>query len=209
MNKIKGLKIMITIAIILATLVGYLGWQNDKINQELDVAETNMQLTLEKYNALQNEFAAIQESLRVESEKTVGLNEEIDKIIEELNSVTTDLEIANTTISDLKNNEYELVYIGDYKITYYCDERYDHQCGGNGLTAMGTPTVIGVSAAADWSVLPKGSTVYINGIGWREIQDVGGSVNGKHIDVLVETHSEALDLGMDYEGVWLLVKKGS
>jgi 3D (Asp-Asp-Asp) domain-containing protein len=49
--------------------------------------------------------------------------------------------------------------------------------------------------------------VYINGIGFREIQDVGGSVNGKHIDVLVGTHSEALKCGVDNEDVWLLVKK--
>lgn len=209
MNKVKGLKVMITIAVMLATLVSYLGWRNEQLNQELVSTQHSLQVTLEKYNALQNEFMAIQESLQVESEKTVGLNNEINKILEELNNVNTKLEDANTTISVLQNNEYELVYVGDYKITYYCDERYDHQCGGNGLTAMGTPTVIGVSAAADWSVLPKGSTVYINGIGWREIQDVGGSVKGKHIDVLVETHSEALDLGMDYEGVWLLVKKGS
>ena len=96
--------------------------------------------------------------------------------------------------------------MGDFKITYYCDERYSHICGGNGVTASGKATEVGVTAAADWSVLPKGSKVYIQNVGWKEIQDVGGAVNGKHIDVLVNQHQKALDIGTHYEGVWLLVK---
>ena len=108
------------------------------------------------------------------------------------------------------STEYELVYMGDFKITYYCDEEYKHICGyGDHMTASGKSTEIGWTAAADWDVLPNGSVVYIEGIGFREISDVGGAVNGKHIDVLVEEHNEALDFGTDHEGVWLLIKKGS
>lgn len=118
------------------------------------------------------------------------------------------LDKANQTIADLTGDEYELVYLGDFKITYYCDESREHICGhGNNMTASGKPTEVGWSAAADWGVLPNGSIVYINGIGWREICDVGGSVNGKHIDVLVSDHSTALQLGVGTENVWILVKK--
>lgn len=114
---------------------------------------------------------------------------------------------VNQTLEDLKSDEYELVYMGDFKITYYCDSRHNHVCGGTGITASGKRTDVGTTIAADWSVLPKGSSVYIENIGWREVQDKGGGVNGKHIDVLVTTHSEAVDAGVDNEGVWLLVKK--
>ena len=119
------------------------------------------------------------------------------------------LHMSNQTIADLKSDEYELVYLGEFKITYYCDMRYDYICSGTGITASGKPTETSWTAAADWDVLPKGSIVYINGIGFREIQDVGGSVNGKHIDVLVERHQDALDLGVKYEGVWILIRKSS
>ena len=132
-----------------------------------------------------------------------SLNEAEDKLIECQN----ELEKTNAIIGDLKSDEYELVYMGEYKISYYCDERYSHICGGSGRTASGKPTEVGVTAAADWSVLPKGTKVYIENIGWREVQDKGGAVNGKHIDVLVNTHIEALKLGKDQEGVWVLVKK--
>ena len=149
------------------------------------------------------EMYVVVEKLQLESEKS-------KKLGDEFYNLTMKLDAANETISDLKSEEYTLVYLGDYKITYYCDERYSHICGtGNGVTASGKHTKVGRTAAADWGVLPKGSVVYISGIGFREIQDVGGAVNGKHIDVLVEKHDEALSLGVDREGVWILIKKDS
>ena len=114
---------------------------------------------------------------------------------------------ASNTIEVLQNDQYELVYMGDYKISYYCNELWNHVCGGTGVTASGKKAEVGVTAAADWSVLPKGSMVYISDLGFREIQDKGGSVKGNHIDVLVDLHSTAQLLGVHDEGVWLLVKK--
>lgn len=143
--------------------------------------------------SMQNELSATKENLQLEIEKVLALNTEID--------------IANNTIANLKDDKYNLVYLGDFKITYYCDERYSHICGGNGVTASGKHTEIGVTAAADWSVLPKGSLVYIENLGFREIQDIGGGVNGNHIDVLVKGHQEAINFGTSYKNVWLLISK--
>lgn len=120
-----------------------------------------------------------------------------------------DLADAMATVANLKSEEYEIIYMGEFKITYYCDELGSHVCGGNGVTASGEQTVVGITAAADWSILPQGSKVYIESVGFREIQDVGGGVNGNHIDVLVETHQDAIDLGTHDESVWLLIKKES
>lgn len=125
----------------------------------------------------------------------------------ELDSVSAELNEANKIINDLKIEEYNLVYLGNYKITHYCDERYPHICGGNGMTASGKPTEIGWSAAADWDVIPKGTIIYVQNVGWREVQDVGGGVNGDHVDVLVEKHAEAMALGTKSQGVWMLVEK--
>lgn len=135
-------------------------------------------------------------------------NKELNKSDEELKEYKNKLDIANKTIKDLKSDEYELIYMGEYKISYYCNEKYSHICGGGtGKTASGKPTEVGVTAAADWNVLPKGSKIYIQDIGFREVQDRGSAVNGNHIDVLVNTHDEANSNGLDHEGVWLLIKK--
>ncbi len=171
-----------------------------ELKEELVLTQNELYENKEALEQVVDELDSTKEELLAETNRADELNES-------LSEANIMLEEANAMIDELKSDEYKLVYMGNFKITYYCDERRDHICGGNGVTASGKKTEIGVTAAADWSVLPKGSKVYIEGIGWREIQDVGGGVDGKHIDVLVKTHKEALNLGTDHEGVWLLIKK--
>ena len=123
-------------------------------------------------------------------------------------SIKKDLKTANAVITDLKNEEYRLVYVGDYTITHYCCEEYAHICGtGNGLTATGTEVTAGRTVAVDPSVVPYGTTMYIEGYGFRVAEDCGGAVNGNHIDIAVDTHENALSMGTKTSGVWILVKK--
>lgn len=85
-------------------------------------------------------------------------------------------------------------------VTYYCCEQRPHICGtGDGITASGVPVQAGVSCAVDPLFIPMGSTVWVD-YGDGELheyiaQDVGGAINGAHIDLAVETHDEALQLG--------------
>lgn len=88
--------------------------------------------------------------------------------------------------------------LGDFRLTYYCCERYRHICGnGTGTTASGRPVEAGRSIAVDPDVIPLGSRVWIDfgdGEGWHEYSadDVGSCVEGNHIDIAIETHREAL-----------------
>ena len=204
LNRERGVLVAMTsiIIFILSVLLGFFIRENNQASKELENIQKNYTIITEELNTIQNELLITQENLQVESERSVELSEALE-------DVNRELEEANTIIIDLKNEEYELVYMGNFKITFYCDERREHICGGNGITASGKPTEIGITAAADWGILPKGSMVYIENIGFREIQDRGGAVNDKHIDVLVQGHQEALNLGTHYNGVWLLVKKTS
>lgn len=85
-------------------------------------------------------------------------------------------------------------------ITYYCCELRPHICGtGNGITVSGAPVEPGVSCAVDPALIPLGSTVWVD-YGDGELheyiaQDVGAWVNGGHIDLAVDTHDEALQMG--------------
>lgn len=94
-------------------------------------------------------------------------------------------------------------YIGECTITYYCCEAYEHICGtGTGLTATGIPVAPGM-VAVDPDVIPLGSTVIIDG---REYlaADTGGAIKGNRIDIAVETHQEALELGIRTATVWVV-----
>ena len=98
--------------------------------------------------------------------------------------------------------------MGEFKYAYYCNEPYEHICGcGLGITASGKPTEVGWTVAADTSVLPMGSIIYVEGIGFREVEDVGGAVKGNHIDILLDTHSKCFEQTLVNGGVWILVKK--
>ena len=117
------------------------------------------------------------------------------------------LNVVNQTVSDLKSDEYKLVYLGDFKLTHYCAELYPHICGeGHGITYTGTKATVGKTIAVDPKVIPYGTKVYIEGYGWRTAEDKGAWVNDNHIDILVDTHERALGLGTQTGGVWILVE---
>lgn len=102
-------------------------------------------------------------------------------------------------------------YIGNFKCSSYCTERYPHICGtGDGITASGAPVTAGLTIAVDPEIIPLGSVVYIEDVGVRVAQDIGGAVQGYCIDVAVEgSHEDALRWpGYGYHEVWILNQKG-
>lgn len=94
--------------------------------------------------------------------------------------------------------EPEVNVIEDCTVTYYCCEKRAHICGtGDGITATGTQATPGVTCAVDPAVIPFGSVVcvdYGDGVLHEYVaQDAG--VSGDHVDLCVESHSQALTLG--------------
>lgn len=199
MNKIKILKIICSVLAVSAIATTWT-WTYTRSQEEID------KLTNE--NSVKQHMLEDKDSdLNIALENLQASTDKVHELATSLTNMSKELEEANVELNDLRNDTYELAYMGDFKITYYCDERFNHICGGSGITASGKPTEVGWTVAADWGVLPKGSVIYISGLGFREVQDVGGGVNGDHIDVLVQTHEEALNGGLDYKDVWILVKK--
>lgn len=84
---------------------------------------------------------------------------------------------------------------GDYTVTFYC--ACVKCCGKtDGITYSGALAEEGLTVAVDPNEIPLGSHLFIQGIGFRVAQDIGGSVQGKHIDIFVEDHQRALELGI-------------
>ena len=83
-----------------------------------------------------------------------------------------------------------------FKITAYCP--CEKCCGewSDGITFSGDFAHEGVTIAADLSVLPLGTVVYIEGIGERIVQDKGGAIKGNHIDLFFYNHQAALNFGV-------------
>lgn len=98
-----------------------------------------------------------------------------------------------------ENNKGE--YIGTFRISHYCPCSTCN--GGYSGTASGAPLTPWVSIAVDPSVIPLGSTVYIDGYGEFKAHDTGSAIKGNRIDVCVGSHSEAYRLGVVYRDVYV------
>ena len=92
--------------------------------------------------------------------------------------------------------------LGVFDLTYYC--ACEICCDvETGITATGTPVVEGRTIAVDPSVIPYGTQVIINGHVFTA-EDCGGSVRGNHIDIYVNDHQTALELGRGQAEVYLV-----
>ncbi len=66
---------------------------------------------------------------------------------------------------------------------------------GYGRTATGVKAKAGHTIAVDPKVIPLGWWVFIDGIGYRRAEDVGGAIKGAKIDVFVGTEADAVQFG--------------
>lgn len=157
---------------------------------------------------LQQQLYIAEGELDVASEHLQLERENSRELAAQLRSANESLDQANEVILTLKHTEYQLVYLGDFKLTHYCCEKRNHICGtGDGITATGTQVTAGRTIAVDPKVIPYGSEVYIEGYGFRTAEDTGGAIKGNHIDIAVDTHEDTNDFGVKSGGVWLLVRK--
>lgn len=105
---------------------------------------------------------------------------------------------------DDPESDSEGTLVGEFTGTFYCP---CDACNGGwgGMTATGAPMVVGETIAVDPSVIPLGSSVYIefaradlqhlNGV--YKATDTGGAIKGFRVDVLVENCTVAKAYGVD------------
>lgn len=71
-----------------------------------------------------------------------------------------------------------------------------------GITSDGTRAKKGV-IAADTSLYPYGTQMYVPGYGWGVVHDTGRDIKGNHIDVFFKSHRDAVEWGR--KRLWVTV----
>lgn len=103
--------------------------------------------------------------------------------------------------------------LGEFKITAYCscDICCNHYSKNRPLDKDGNQIVYGaacvelkqgVSIAADTSLFPFGTELIIDGHTYI-VQDRGGAIKGKRIDIYFSNHQAACDFGVKYKNVYI------
>lgn len=105
-------------------------------------------------------------------------------------------------VAEEVKTESNLRCIGTFRISAYC--ACSKCCGkwANGITASGKTARANHTIAADTSVLPFGTEVYIDGQKYV-VEDRGGAIKGKRIDVFYGSHQEAYNHGVKYKEVYI------
>jgi len=98
--------------------------------------------------------------------------------------------------------------LGVFRVTAYCPCA---RCCGRwaALPASQRPPLRGPYCAADLRVLPKGTSIHVQGIGWRQVSDTGGDIVGGRIDLLMKSHRRAVRFGKQWRRVEVQVPSPS
>lgn len=95
-------------------------------------------------------------------------------------------------------NDWQVVKLA---VTAYSPHEDSCAPWADGLTASGIPVREGVAAAPP--EVPFGVTAYVPGHGWVEVQDRGGAIRGKALDLFMWSREDALEFGRQEIAVWV------
>jgi len=99
-------------------------------------------------------------------------------------------------------------YLGVFRLTFYTP----HELGASNANALRTATRTipkeGRTIAVDPKLIPKGSLVFIEGWGYYIAEDTGSAIEGKRIDIFLNSHRMAIQLGNKQQARVYLLRKG-
>lgn len=103
--------------------------------------------------------------------------------------------VPNKTLSHTQKKAMAVVKkrAVSYKLTGYCS-CYSCSEGWGTTTVSGRKAKANHTIAADLAVLPLYTEVYIEGMGIYTVEDKGGGVSGRHIDVYCNKHSQCYSI---------------
>lgn len=109
------------------------------------------------------------------------------------------MEKQEKEIAKIQKQKIQQFKIAKYTITGYAPldpKAKEGMCysGDRTITASGKQVEPGITIATDPSI-PFGTWIWIEGFGWRRVDDRGGRIKGKKIDICFQKQEEALKFG--------------
>jgi 3D (Asp-Asp-Asp) domain-containing protein len=141
-------------------------------------------------NQLRDDYASMQSELD-------EMQQDLTRISEEVDAWPGITELAEETIPSLAGpaveetaGEWVNFYVTAYCPCVECCGKWSGYPLPNGLYPEEGRTV-----AADINVLPRGTVIEIDGYGIRTVEDTGGAIRGRDLDLFFANHADALAFG--------------
>lgn len=196
-KKITGVICIICILALMsiATIV-YANNQAEKANLLKTIEENKVKIA--QIESAQNNLHLAAESMRLIDSNDDLIAQMSNKWLEFDNlkqSLVNDNISFQSKVDSITKEENSKVYLGEFTcVAYYT---------GN-ITSTGTKPTVGRTIAVDPKVIPYGSKVYIEGIGYRIAEDCGGGIKGNMIDIYMSTYNECIQHGRRKLKVYLI-----
>lgn len=155
-----------------------------------------------RYKNVKEDFSLHREDV---SQELKEVSQELEDVSQELEDVSQEIDTVKQRVDehskeiDAVQDTMEEVRVVTSEVTAYAplDPRaVEGMCfeGNPKVTASGEEVEPGVTVAAGEQI-PLGTEVYIEGIGRRIVQDRGGAIGSRDIDIAVTSKDEALQFG--------------
>lgn len=95
-------------------------------------------------------------------------------------------------------------YLGVFYCTHYCPCSRCCGVGGGKVTASGTKPTAGRTVGVNPRLIPYGTHLKVGSYKGYVAEDTGGGIGWKHLDIFCNSHSEALQKGVQYKKVWAI-----
>lgn len=165
---------------------------NNECNKSTEIVESSeVEESIEATTSIEQDDTQPTETQLMETQPT------------EIQPTETTEEVVEETTENVDEDNSNLVNLGQFKLTAYCN--CSKCCGqwAGGATASGTMPMPNRTIAVDTSVIPFGTKVIINGVTYIA-EDTGGAIKGNRIDVYMASHKEALSFGVQYAEVFMV-----
>ena len=162
------------------------------------ISITSLHTTLKDAKVKDSKLAELQEVVAEKDSELEIKSEEISVLenrVSLLQAQMAELEEELSVVWNASSEEIPEWEIDIFELTGYAP--FDDPVGlcSDGTpesTATGTRPTEGRTIAVDPKVIPLGSRVWIEGLGWRIAEDTGGAIRGNKIDVMYASRGDAL-----------------
>ncbi len=155
-------------------------------------------------------YYGILPSLESSDLRTRQIDHSFKDLRPELQESDIEVEANGTIIRNYDSVDSGVIFteLGEYTITAYTagyestGKTPEHPAYG--ITASGSEVMEGMTIAADWRIIPPGTLLYIEDVGYRVVQDKGGDIKGYRLDLFMNDLQEALEWGVQSKAVWIV-----